>query len=386
MCFSGQGWRPYTLQWRCIAEEAAGEPYAVRQLFVPQWVNAGVDESLSVPREYGTGRWVVVLVYLVGLACGREPTAFHYNVVMIDKKYGTAEIFDPAGAAYANDDRWFQWPAMLQSIRDWLTPKGIGSLSAPICAMGGPQRLARVATEGSSAAEFEEARARVGTYCPPSGWCQTWIWWWVDLRLSNPDVGGDYLLCEGLRAIQHSKFRRPYGNPNPWSAFVDAYARTLSQRLIYLIDRQWDVSEEDIDWLPDIVRGRTKGQTGNELLTWIAGRGDEIAHYIDMTQRFRTTFAVVREKDGSLRPAVGVVTKECFVAPQTSEDVVLDKNTWDEFAAECFIKLYKPTSVTTYDLQWARKGLAVPTGLLLPEGLERIIANTVTALAWPPRL
>lgn len=146
---------------------------------IVQWLKWNADKKeLQVPNDRiqlcladKSSRFVFQPCELVSRIGGS-----HANAILIDKTLKTAERFEPHGSRAYDIFRDFRYELLDELLEDYFNQNGIQYLKpAYFCPYIGPQK-------------FESSRT--------SGYCAAWSLWYIDMRLSNPDVPKESLLVQ----------------------------------------------------------------------------------------------------------------------------------------------------------------------------------------------
>jgi hypothetical protein len=138
-------------------------------------------------------------------------TESHANFLIYDSKEKSMERFEPLGERHELKERHDN--AIFKLFKTYLNQDGIPRLLnyyPPIlfCPKIGPQQLDRLEKDNIKAGD-------------PVGFCVAWCIWYVNLRLSNPDIDRKDVLEQGIKIID-TKF-------NSFRNFIRSYAQFLSE-------------------------------------------------------------------------------------------------------------------------------------------------------------
>ena len=138
-------------------------------------------------------------------------TESHANFLIYDSKEKSMERFEPLGERHELKERHDN--AIFKLFKTYLNQDGIPRLLnyyPPIlfCPKIGPQQLDRLEKDNIKAGD-------------PVGFCVAWCIWYVNLRLSNPNINRKDVLEQGIKIIntQFNSFRN----------FIRSYAQFLSE-------------------------------------------------------------------------------------------------------------------------------------------------------------
>ena len=138
-------------------------------------------------------------------------TESHANFLIYDSKEKSMERFEPLGERHELKERHDN--AIFKLFKTYLNQDGIPRLLnyyPPVlfCPKIGPQQLDRLEKDNIKAGD-------------PVGFCVAWCIWYVNLRLSNPDIDRRDVLEQGIKIID-TKF-------NSFRNFIRSYAQFLSE-------------------------------------------------------------------------------------------------------------------------------------------------------------
>lgn len=137
------------------------------------------NESFEIPKHYidecllhAKERFVFIPLCLQSPV----PGSTHANALLCDKKKGTVERFEPHGARAYELFKDYHYESLDEQLAAYFKQEYGLEYIAPItyCPALGPQSIEHYITE--------------------SGYCATWSLWYIDMRLSNPDVARDKLV------------------------------------------------------------------------------------------------------------------------------------------------------------------------------------------------
>ena len=135
----------------------------------------------------------------------------HANFLIYDSKEKSMERFEPLGERHEMKERHDN--AIFKLFKTYLNQDGVPRLLnyyPPIlfCPKIGPQQIDRLEKDNMKSGD-------------PVGFCAAWCIWYVNLRLSNPDIDRKDVLEEGIKIID-TKF-------NSFRNFIRSYAQFLSE-------------------------------------------------------------------------------------------------------------------------------------------------------------
>lgn len=172
-----------------------------RVLLVPDDFNTKFQKILDNPEK----RFIIIPLLLRNrYKCQiRDQNDDHSNILLYDKETGILERFEPHGSKKSLEGEWFQTNDLDNEIKtyfkdivtEYLTPK-------ITCPLVGPQ-----------------IQENLENILPGVGFCTIWSFWYIDLRLSNPEI--DRIL---LQALAISKIRSE-------SQFLTRYIYSFAKHL-----------------------------------------------------------------------------------------------------------------------------------------------------------
>ena len=137
----------------------------------------------------------------------------HHTEIIVDMIHNTIEYFDPAGLCSQNNET----KALMESFMPALVDQVNSYLEIPM--------VLKMFTGYAAAFQYLEGlddKFRPGRFAPHPGFCYVWSLFWLDLRLSNPQIDPEIL--QAIMIVYTVRTNRDF------ASFIRLYAHYLQQR------------------------------------------------------------------------------------------------------------------------------------------------------------
>ena len=148
------------------------------------------------------------IVFLIDIPLGGDESHTHANIALYDKKTRDIDYFEPQGYADLSEEISYEFSQFLYNYNI-----DINHLYKPSQICTGPQTL-----------EYEETTSGIWTD-RSGGFCAMWTLWYIDLRLSNPDINRNELLKCAINNIRSKQ---------PLSEFIRGYTQFIRDNVYEL--------------------------------------------------------------------------------------------------------------------------------------------------------
>lgn len=158
-----------------------------------------------------TGKIILVPLVVVG------NRGAHHTEIIVDMIHNTIEYFDPAGLCSQNNET----KALVESFMPALVDQVNSYLEVPM--------VLKRFTGYAAAFQYLEGmddKFRPGRFPPHPGFCYVWSLFWLDLRLSNPQIDPEIL--QAIMIIYTVRTNRDF------ASFIRLYAHYLQQRQLVI--------------------------------------------------------------------------------------------------------------------------------------------------------
>lgn len=181
---------PFTLVWSCSGLKDPRIDKRMRALTTSQDFFLLLKNCLNESSK----RFVIIPLRLVSITSCRNPDNkdHHSNLIVIDKKNKTFERFEPNGGNTAVDPFWFDSQQLNHHLellfREQLRDGFRMIPPTDVCPSIGIQSL--------------QADEEITTVNKLGGFCAMWSLWYLELRISNPDIPSKELLTQAIEEIK----------------------------------------------------------------------------------------------------------------------------------------------------------------------------------------